>query len=491
MRIRSLYLKVVVPSVALVLISMVIVSMFAMRAMREGVSLVAEQRAQFIVAYTRNSLEDIEHAMMADHGVRLQSHLDRLGNNPDLDAVRILSSAGKVLYSSRPSEVGQLLPAHAIPPTGLERRALETPATLVLPGVIHASAAIRNSSRCRRCHNTGERILGFVDVDVNLTRQAAGMRTWGQMAAWSSVLQFAAIGAGLVLVLVIVVVRPVRRLVQSMGLVQHGNLTTRAAVTGTRELDVLVDGFNGMVARLQASIQAEDEARRAQLGRVEQLATVGEMAAGLAHEIRNPISGVKAAVEVLAGEHPDPESRQILRDAGVELGRIDGVIRQLLNYARPKAPVLVPVTLNDLVTDALALSQPPATAKGLSLQAILHHDPLSVRADPEMVRQVIVNLVINALHAVEGIPGGRVDVATIVEEGKAVCRVSDNGPGVAADLAESIFRPFFTTKVRGTGLGLATSQRLIEMQGGRLWLENPGAPGASFAFCLPLDQPSH
>jgi signal transduction histidine kinase len=109
-----------------------------------------------------------------------------------------------------------------------------------------------------------------------------------------------------------------------------------------------------------------------------------------------------------------------------------------------------------------------------------------VLADADMVQQVIVNLLINALQASEGVPDARIGFSTGVRDGQAACSVRDSGPGVPADRADTIFRPFMTTKPRGTGLGLATSRRLIELQGGRLWLDNPGAPGACFTFTLPV-----
>jgi two-component system sensor histidine kinase HupT/HoxJ len=104
-----------------------------------------------------------------------------------------------------------------------------------------------------------------------------------------------------------------------------------------------------------------------------------------------------------------------------------------------------------------------------------------------MVQQVVVNLVVNAFQATEGQQDGRIVVSSDVSGSEAVCSVRDNGPGLPAEQAEAIFRPFMTTKARGTGLGLATSRRLIELLGGRLWLANPGERGACFTFTLPLD----
>jgi signal transduction histidine kinase len=158
----------------------------------------------------------------------------------------------------------------------------------------------------------------------------------------------------------------------------------------------------------------------------------------------------------------------------------------LLNFARPKAPVLAKADLRGLLDDAVMLSRPRAAAQGASLEVLGGAGPLDVLADADMVRQVIVNLLINALQASESVHDARIVLSTGASDGQASCSVRDDGPGVPADRADTIFRPFMTTKPRGTGLGLATSRRLIELQGGRLWLENPGAPGACFTFTLPV-----
>jgi two-component system, NtrC family, sensor kinase len=301
------------------------------------------------------------------------------------------------------------------------------------------------------------------------------------------VLQFALIAIGIAVVLVVVVVRPVNRLSRSMDELEHGDLDVSARPEGTREIDRLAAGFNEMVGRLKRAKEIEDESHRANMARVEQLATVGEMAASLAHELRNPLSGVKAAIDVLASEEQAEEPRRIMRHVSEELARVDGVVRQLLNFARPRAPVLGRVDLHDLLKHTVMMSKSKAAAQHSALDLHLRPEPIVVHADPEMVQQVVVNLLINALHATEGHEYGWVVVATDVSGGEAVCSVRDNGPGVPTERSEAIFRPFMTTKARGTGLGLATSRRLIELQGGRLWLANHGEAGACFNFTLPLD----
>lgn len=484
LHVRSLYLKVVFPIVALVLTGMGAVWFFAMMAMGESVRLVAAERARYGLAYVRSTVEDAGNRIMTDRGDALQGALERIGLSPDMDTVRILSVSGKVLYSSKRREIGRMMPTHLPPEPASTNREDTLQLVAGRPDVLHAAGRIVNA-RCSPCHVRAQDVLAIADVEVSLSRQSAGMRTWSKMAIATAVAQFATIGVGVVLILGFVVVRPIRRLSASMGQVQHGNLDVTAVPPGTIEIDDLVTGFNDMVARLQQAIQVEQDAQRSHLARVEQLATLGEVAASLAHEIRNPLAGSKAAIDVLAGEEKAEEPRRILRAVSAELARVDGVVRQLLKFARLKAPVLAKVDLRALLDDALLLSGPRAAAQGVTL-AQHPSEPVEVNADADMVRQVIVNLIINALQAMEGVAGASVVLSISLREGQAAFTLRDNGPGVPTDRADAIFRPFVTTKPQGTGLGLATSRRLIELHGGRLWLENPGAPGACFTFTLPV-----
>lgn len=485
MPIRSLYLKVFLPIAALVLAAMALVSYFAMRAMGEGVRLVAEQRARYGLAFVRSSLDDVEHVMLADRGAGLETMLARLGRSPDVEAIRILSPSGTVLHSTRRDELGRMMPDHTPALPASARRDLDQAVVEERTGHTHAVGPVFNRPACASCHPSASDVLAFVDVDISVSRQGAGMRTWGEMATAAAALQFAIIGVGVALILGAVVVRPIRRLSESMRQVQHGNLDATAQPTGTAELDRLVTGFNDMVARLRHARKVEEDAQRSQMARAEQLATLGELAASLAHEIRNPLSGAKAAIDVLAGEERAGESKMILGHVSEELARVDGVVRQLLNFARPKAPVPADVDLCALMENAVALSRPRASAQGATLEVQLPSAPVHAKADADMVRQVILNLTLNALQVIEGRRDARVVLSAVLRDGQAACSVRDNGPGVPADRAEAIFQPFVTTKARGTGLGLATSRRLVERQGGRLWIENPGEPGACFTFTLP------
>jgi len=195
---------------------------------------------------------------------------------------------------------------------------------------------------------------------------------------------------------------------------------------------------------------------------------------------------VKAVVDVLARESHDESRRRVLHDASGELVRIDQILKDLLQFARPKPPAPAPFDFNALVRDAVALTLPPGGEHPQPRCDLADDLPVAV-GDAGQIRQVLVNLLLNARQAAT--PTGEVAVSTGQRDGELWCRIRDDGPGVPVDRAEAIFRPFFTSKTRGTGLGLSITRRIVELHGGRLVLDNPGEPGASFTFTLPPTSP--
>lgn len=456
--------------------------------MRQAVRDRAEARALTLSVVER---EAIDRLVRAGEHRDLQRIMEQLGQNPDVAAIRLLRPDGEIRASSHAPEVGMRAETHARQEGG-RGDLLDSAAGVA---VVHTVQPIRNAAECRACHG-GEPLVALLDLDVAVNPHVTGRIAFGTLSALLGALYLLAVVAITVPTLGAVAVRPMKRLVSAMRRVQAGDLDLRVEPAGTHEVDALVDGFNEMVARLRQARASEAEAQRLQMERVEQLAAVGELAAGLAHEVRNPLSGVKAVVEVLAQETALDETRRtILRDAAGELSRMDRIIRELLQYARPKPPSLAPFDLNELVRDAVALTLAPALGDGAAVDTRLDPALPPVLGDAAMVRQVLVNLLLNAQQAVAAGAPGTYEIATGASDGMAWCRIRDYGPGVPANRAEAIFRPFVTTKTRGTGLGLSISRRLVEMQDGRLVLDNPGQPGASFTFTLPLalrePSPSH
>ena len=222
-----------------------------------------------------------------------------------------------------------------------------------------------------------------------------------------------------------------------------------------------------------------------QLRRADRLSALGEIAAGLAHEIQNPLAGVKGALEIIVSRvaHGTPEA-EFGEIGGKELARLEGLVSEFLTYARPHDPALRPSDVHEIVERVAALLRPQAEGKGVTLvfERPAVFPPLSL--DPEQITQVIFNVVLNAIQATPA--GGHVRIREHTESAWGVIAVVDEGPGIAPEHALRLFDPFFTTKPRGTGLGLAISQRIVTAHRGTIEAL-PGSPsGSIFRIRLPL-----
>ncbi|QSQ23858.1 two-component sensor histidine kinase [Pyxidicoccus parkwayensis] len=215
----------------------------------------------------------------------------------------------------------------------------------------------------------------------------------------------------------------------------------------------------------------------------ERLATVGRLAAGVAHEVGNPLSGILGYVALAKMKANTPELKDFLERIDHEVQRIDHIIRGLLDLGRPGTAALAPVELGKVVETCVGLVRAAPELSGVEVELGLEPGLLA-RADPGPLSQIVINLLLNAAQAMGG--QGSVRVRTLREGAEAWVVVEDSGPGIPADVMPRLFEPFFTTKGReGTGLGLAVSLRLAQVMGGRLLAENAPGGGARFTVSLP------
>jgi two-component system sensor histidine kinase AtoS len=229
------------------------------------------------------------------------------------------------------------------------------------------------------------------------------------------------------------------------------------------------------------------------LKRAEHFKTTGELAAGLAHEIKNPLAGIKLTMETLAAEsYMLQEDRSILFKVIDEIKRIDGLIKGLLNFARPPRPHFMETDVNSILDGAAQLVMQNRTQRegvSRSIDLVKEFDPAlpEIIADPMQLRQVFMNILMNAVDAIPLY--GSMVLRTAFDE--TVCAVTvsiaDSGKGIDAEVLDKIFQPFFTTKTGGTGLGLAISKRLIEELGGRISIESSVGRGTTFTITLPCN----
>lgn len=221
------------------------------------------------------------------------------------------------------------------------------------------------------------------------------------------------------------------------------------------------------------------------LRRVERLSVLGEVAAGLAHEIRTPLAGVKGALEIIASRvaagTPEAEFAAL---GEKELNRLDRLVSDFLAYARPRRPDLRDATLGELIEHGAALLQSKADSRGLVLEIERPARPPAVRIDPGQMQEVFMNVLSNAIEASPA--GGCVRIRETSEPGWNIIQVIDEGPGIDAEHLPRIFEPFFTTKDKGTGLGLAISSRIVSAHGGEIDARPNAGCGTTVRIRLPL-----
>jgi signal transduction histidine kinase len=277
--------------------------------------------------------------------------------------------------------------------------------------------------------------------------------------------------------------KPVNVLRNATRRLKGGDLDHR--IEGLRdEFGEVAASFNEMAGSLKEQMH--------KMQRAEQMTVVGEMATGLAHEIKNPLAGIKASMEVLSQEPTfTGEDKAVLLKVIEEVKRIESLMKSLLNFAKPPKSQFTPVDVNKILDAAIAfsLTHPSFSSdnsKAIHIKKDFDGQLPATMADPVQLEQVFLNLLLNAGDATPA--GGRVMVRTSHDPlAKSIqIEISDTGTGIDEEMIDQIFRPFFTTKPKGTGLGLAISKQLIERHGGDIRVANNSGCGTAFRIVLPL-----
>jgi signal transduction histidine kinase len=297
-----------------------------------------------------------------------------------------------------------------------------------------------------------------------------------------------AICGALLVVLTYTVQRPMVELQQQIAQLGRGNLDVAVSFAHRNdEIGDLGRNFNQMVVQLREGRVEIERLHRTQMSRAEHLATLGEMATGLAHEIRNPLAGIAGVIEIIGRDLPvTSPARSVVKDVRQEINRINHIVTDLLQTARPHPPTVRKTDLNTTVEHAVMLGRQQAQAK--SIEIALHKEPSlpEVEHDSDQIHQVLLNLLLNALQAID--TKGKIAVNVKSQGPTAVVEVTDNGRGIPADQLPNVFRPFYTTKGDGTGLGLSLARRIVEDHHGRIDVTSVLGQGTTFAVILPLQR---
>jgi signal transduction histidine kinase len=253
----------------------------------------------------------------------------------------------------------------------------------------------------------------------------------------------------------------------------------------TIETTIMLESYRASYAQRVRSM--EHEAVQERLSRAEQLAEVGQLAASLAHEIKNPLAGIGGAIQVLRDDlKADDPRRGVLEETLRQVMRLDGTVKDLLTYARPASPQFGPCRLDEIIGRVTTLLSPDGSARGVRIVREETSECAPIEADEHQLEQLLLNLLLNALHASR--KGDVVRVMLLSDVDELALVVEDRGQGMDAATARRAFEPFFTTKTRGTGLGLSICRRIVDAHGGSIGMTSEVDRGTAVEVRLPRCQ---
>lgn len=302
------------------------------------------------------------------------------------------------------------------------------------------------------------------------------------------------LAAGLAVMISRRLTRPITSLADAVADLGRGKLERRVEPDRSqREIGALAEGFNGMASALQERQRELRHRTEEQIGKAERLAMIGRLAAGVAHEINNPLGGIMLFSNLMLRKAPKQGTeRENLERISNEAKRCQRIVQGLLDFARRRDPKVEVLDVREVIEKTLQLVENQAMFLNIELVRRYQDGCPSVRIDAGQIQQVLINLVVNAVEAMKG--KGRLTISVGSEEagGSVRLSVADTGCGISEENLERLFEPFFTTKEvgHGTGLGLSISRGIVENHGGSIWAESKVGEGTTFNIRLPVAGPA-
>ncbi len=456
--------------------------------------------------------------MLKNNKEGLYEMIRRIGLSEGIQHIRLMDHMGKIVYSSAKEEIGNIVVKNAEACTMCHKsddppehaQSMRRSRFFKSEGgseYMGFTKAIYNQPACftASCHFHSQvsAILGVLDITVSLQDLQNKTHDYRMQFVFMTCFFILFIGVLTTLVIQRQVNRPVQRLVSHMEQVSAGNLDYRVPVLSRDEMGVLSESVNMMTESLKqargeltdwaSSLEIKVEERTREIKRIEgqllrsdKLASLGKLVAGIAHEINNPLTGILLYSSIINGDSRlDPELKPDLDRIITEGRRYADIVSRLLEFSREALPKKEAVSLNDLLGNVIDLIHNQPTFHDIHIvREYAPHLPATL-IDPGQMQQVLINILLNASHAMQG--GGVLTVATFRDAGSGMIgvRIKDTGCGISEEDLGRIFDPFFTTRPNGTGLGLSISYGIVENNGGTIKAKSMVGIGTTFIITLP------
>jgi len=507
----SLKAKFIVTAILILTAGIGVSSWRTLKMQRDQLVMAAEEKVVLLTDIIERSITT---AMLEGRRRDVQAIIQEVGRHPDIERLWILDPEGRIRISSDPEERGK-----RVTPPRLERYMgyLEKNLPFVFEEEengrrVHSIVKpILNRPECYGCHEPNRKINGILHIDLSLAKVKAQIASLHTSALFSAILTIASLSVAFWLLISRQVSRPVALLMQTMRRVEGGDLSARVKVTARDDLGRLGESFNYMIQSLQEAKRALEAEHQRQLEQAQKMASLGQLASAIAHEVKNPLAGVSGAMQVLAEDYPpDDPKREIIEEMLHQIKRLDKTVKDLLSYARPASPEPVPCNPHDLIERTLLFIRQQVRDSQVTIVTDYAENLPPIHADPRQIQQVFLNI---ALNAIEAMPeGGTLTITTRVAGGRSPAKsgqgeqgsspvaghrspvtdfvevsITDTGHGIPPEDLERVFQPFFTTKHKGTGLGLSICQKIVEQHGGTIHIESDAGKGTTVFVRLPVE----
>jgi two-component system NtrC family sensor kinase len=458
-------------------------------------------------------------AMMKNDKTSLNHMIGKIAESKNIEHIRLIDPRGKVVFSNVTEEIGSVIGKHAdecsmchsestpgVSPSSMNRSRITT--TRTGKEALGFTKAIYNQPACYSAschfHGTNDIVLGLLDISVSLEMLRQKSHEYRLEFVMLTCLLLLLIGILVTVLTHFLVDIPVQRLVNHSALVAGGNLESRVPVSSRDELGELSESINLMTESLGradrelkewadslenkvAERSREIMQMEGQLRRSEKLASIGTLAAGVAHEINNPLTGILLYASILnSDKRLDPLLLPDVERVISETQRCADIVKDLLEFSRESLPEKEVTAIDAIIDEVVTFFHQQPDFKHIIIRKSYYSDLPPISVDPGQIRQVFLNLIINAGHAMPR--GGDLEITSYrSDDGRFVCAViKDNGEGITNENIARIFDPFFTTKPEGTGLGLSISYGIMENHGGRIVVQSRSGEGAAFTVMIPV-----
>lgn len=495
-----------------------------LRLQRAHLTRLVSAAAERIAETIRRSTHD---DMLRNDREALRRMVATVGAQPGLVCIRIFNKEGRIQSSTRPEEVGRLVDKHAEECDACHQT--DQPLTR-LPGndrvrtfrdaegqrVLGVVAPIHNEPGCVGCHEPAQTVLGVLDVQLSMASVDQSVRASERQLLFTLALTVGAMALLAALLVWRLVLAPVGRLEQAMSRMTTGQPGGVVAVSSDDEIGRLGQAWNALVIELdrargeieswRGTLERRVQEKTAELERtherllaVERLASLGKLSAIVAHEINNPLAGIRTFARLLqrrlpvaTGQPPESsagENQHMLEMIASESARCGDIVRNLLVFARAAPASFALEELGPILARCALLLRHQAELLGVELVVEPAADLPAVECDAQQIQQLLMALTMNGLEATPS--GGRVQLAASATDDSVLLTVADTGCGIRPEDRARLFEPFFTTKKegKGVGLGLAVAWGIVSRHHGRIDVQARAGPGSVFTVTLPRRQP--